>query len=223
MHRFIHSQSGNAFTMVLIGVVLFGALAFSFMRSSRQGMSNVSSQQASIDAQEILNFFNQVDAAYNRLRVKKCSTDDISFSNPGDKGSYIASNDSPTAPPDKSCHIFDMNGGKVAFNMDWTKYQLPLRIFPSANIDQHGNINLRNLTVNTQDLGTAANDPSIQLNFLTVEVCAAYNRILNHTIDLTVTDAGPLAGDENVALAGKQSFCRYNGTSYQIRYTYLAQ
>ena len=223
MHRFIHAQSGNVFTMVLIGVVLFGALAFTFMRSGRQGMSNVSAQEASIGAQEILNFLNQVDSAYNRLRVKKCSVDDISFSNSGDTGSYVANNDTISAPPDKSCHIFDVNGGKVTFNMDWKKYQLPERLFPTGALDAYGNINFRNHAVSTQGLGTAANDRSAQLNYMTVDICAAYNRILNLDIDLSVSDAGPIAGDENAALIGKQTFCRWNGTTYQLRYTYLAQ
>lgn len=224
MQRLATSQSGNALMLVLIGVVLFSALAFSFMRSGRQGVSNLSSQEADMYAQEILAHFNQVESAFNRLRMKKCSEFDISFRNSGDTNGYETSNDSPTAPPDRSCHIFDANGGKMTFTMDWKKYQIRADVM--SDPAQSGNAIYTFNNGSNVGVGTAANDMMVHLNFVRPDICRAYNRILKLEIDTSIADVGPIAGDENTAYANRTTFCRYNNataTHGQIRYVYLAR
>ena len=224
MIRSIQSQRGNAFMMVLIGVVLFGALAFTFVRSGKQGIGNVSSKENTLDAQSLVGFFNQVDKAYQVLRTRnKCSVDDISFANSGDSNGFETENDSATAPGDKSCHIFDPNGGKVTFNMDWTKYQIAQSEMVDPN--QYGNAYFKFSTGSNVGVGTAANDIMLSLNYVKVSVCFAYNKLLGLDIDTSVADGGPISGDENTDYVGKMSYCRYtDGKDYgQIRYVWLAR
>ncbi|MCI5059775.1 MAG: hypothetical protein MRY79_01750 [Alphaproteobacteria bacterium] len=105
------SQKGNVFFLILIGVFLFGALAFTFTRSGQQGTNNISKQQAKVAAQEILNYARLVEGAVDRVRRNGCSESEISFENSTVSG-YTNSN----APADNSCHIFHDNGGKIEYS-----------------------------------------------------------------------------------------------------------
>ena len=104
------SESGNVFILILLGVFLFGALMYSFSRSANQGAGNLSKQQAKIAAQEILNYARLVEGAVDRVRRNGCSESEISFEN-----DVVTGYTNPNAPTDKSCHIFDDEGGKVSY------------------------------------------------------------------------------------------------------------
>ncbi|MEM7618124.1 MAG: hypothetical protein AAF244_01945 [Pseudomonadota bacterium] len=105
----ISSQSGNIFMIILIGVLLFAALLYTFSRSLQTGTSNISAQQAEIAAQEMLNYARMLDNAVSRVRQYGCSENEISFENDEQPSRYNNLN----APSDNSCHIFDQNGGGV--------------------------------------------------------------------------------------------------------------
>lgn len=104
----LDTQSGNVFVIIFIAVVLFGALGFTFSKSANKGTGNLTKQQAKVAAQDILNYARLVEGAVDRVRRNGCSETEISFDyNVGSV--YFNSN----SPPDKSCHIFDDNGGKI--------------------------------------------------------------------------------------------------------------
>ncbi len=124
------NQNGNAILFILIAVFLFGALAFSFSRSARDGSSNISKQQTKIAAQEILNYARIIEGAVNRVRRNGCSETEITFEN-----SVVGGYSNPDAPIDKSCHIFEPEGGralvltpsslidsKKIFTLPWSHY-----------------------------------------------------------------------------------------------------
>ena len=218
--KYRNRQSGSAIIIILIAVALFAALMYTFMRGSQQGQGNLTAQQAKIAAQELINFFGVVERATNKLRAQGCSENDISFVNSGDTNGFNVHNVSPSAPVDKTCHVFDQNGGKVNFNMDWKKYQIASIAAP--NTAQHGNLYFRMLTYSIVDVGTSANDYMVHFNFIKPEICDAYNRILGLTIS-TANDASPVFGDENATYRGHTTFCRATSSFNQIFFVWLAR
>lgn len=99
-------QSGNAFIMILIGIILFGALAFSFARSAKQGSSNISSQEAHIVAGDILTYAQGIEKAVNRMRVRGISESNLDFI--GADPAY----DNATCN-DPKCEVFNIAGGQA--------------------------------------------------------------------------------------------------------------
>lgn len=223
-------ENGNAFIFILIAVALFAALAFTFSRGADRGNSNFTKQQAKIAAQELIGFFSQVGRAYDKLRQKGCSVDDISLANSGDSGAFIAINDSATAPLDRSCHVFDPNGGKISFNMDWTNYQVPLNSIPPALQADYDNIYMKYDRIGVSGIGTPSYEITLALNFVSVEICKAYNEIAGIEIDYSIAFSNfgvgeAIYGDVNPGYANKQSFCVFqDGLDYGFtRYVLLAR
>lgn len=105
-----NSEAGNVFIIILVAVVLFGALIFTFSRSGSQGVNSINKQEAKIAAQEILNYARLLEGAVDRVRRNGCSETEISFEN-----AVVGGYSNPNSPSDKSCHIFDDAGGKISF------------------------------------------------------------------------------------------------------------
>lgn len=215
-----YSERGNAVIFILLAIALFAGLSYSFMRGAKSGAGSVSPQQAKMQAQELANFFSSTGRGFHKLRQKGCSENDISFSNPADTGAYIGVNDSTTAPPDKSCHIFESNGAGLKMNIDVEKYQITREQitadYTAANLYQHDNIYFRLPSQSIIGVGTSANEFLMFINFVKPEVCKAYNDILANVIDSSVMDAGAVTGDENPQYAGKEYFCRYQHIGARI-------
>ncbi len=119
-------ESGNVFIIILAGVALFAALAFTFTSSSKKGTGNLSKQQAKIAAQEILSYARLVEQAVDRVRRNGCSENEISFEN-----DVITGYENTNAPPDNSCHIFEAEGGRITFEENQNIYSqlLTNRVF----------------------------------------------------------------------------------------------
>ena len=206
-------QSGNAMVIILVTIALFAALIMTFTRSTEQGAGNMNAQQARMAAQELIAFFNQVDGAVQKLRTKGCSENDISFTNDADTGTFVAANHAAGAPGDFSCHVFKTEGGKVTFNMDWTRYQLlQAEIAPPAEQVQWGNIYFKTNSYGQDGVGTAANDIMAHLNFVKPEICAAFNQLQNPD--------SPQGSQPATAFPGRYSFCVSNT---QIRQIWIAR
>lgn len=112
------TERGNIFFIIMLAVVLFAALGFTFSRSLRQGGNSISETQAKMAAQEILAYSQRVDQAVQKLLLRGCSEQQISFENEILLNSGIADINrisNPNAPVDKSCHVFDKNGGGVQY------------------------------------------------------------------------------------------------------------
>lgn len=105
----ISGQRGSVMIYIFIGILLFAALAFSFSRGFQSTSGTLAGQQkASVVAAELIAYSNMMERAVQALLLKGCSEEQISFERPNLSG-YANAN----APPDKSCHVFDANGGKV--------------------------------------------------------------------------------------------------------------
>jgi len=103
-------QNGNAFIIILAGIFLFAALMFTFSKSGQKGSGNLTKNQAKIAAQEILNYAKLVEGAVDRVRRNGCSENEISFEN-----DVVSGYENTSAPTDKSCHVFEPEGGKLTW------------------------------------------------------------------------------------------------------------
>lgn len=99
-------ESGNALFMILIGVVLFAALSFTFSKGSQQGGENISIRQSELATSDIITFASRVSRTVDAmLRANKSETE-ISFE--GLNGTYTNA-----ACTDNSCKVFVAGGSGV--------------------------------------------------------------------------------------------------------------
>lgn len=198
-------QKGNAVLIILIGVALFAALVYTFMRGSQQGSTGMSKQQARILATEILDYSRAVERGLNRLRSKReCSEKQISFD---DSDSTTSGYENPYAPADKSYHLFFPEGGGVVFKKPPANALIPK--------DQTASYAYLGRTYNEYKFpsavcasvagpcdGTAENkDIVVGVEYLRREVCVELNKIVNHnsTPAMTGSTCSPLADTERYA------------------------
>ncbi|GEM_PF-1518402 len=101
----MRSQSGNMLFIIFVAVVLFAALGFAFSSGSRNTGTNLSENQADLDAGVMRACSTSVKAAVNRLKANKgCKTSEISYE------LADGSNANADAPTNESCHLFRANG-----------------------------------------------------------------------------------------------------------------
>lgn len=93
----IKNNNGSALFLILIAVVLFAALTYAITQSNRGNANNFSREAASLEANRILSYGNDMRYAVNKLLLKGCSDTEITI------------NDSNPA-----CNIYGANGGGVA-------------------------------------------------------------------------------------------------------------
>ena len=111
-HRFLMKLrvaddcSGNAFYIILLGVVLFAALMFVFTRGAKQGVTGMTTRQAQLAADDIMTFAQQVQRGVDRVYANDCPESQLNFDQ-----SYDAGYTNAAAPADKHCNIFDPAGG----------------------------------------------------------------------------------------------------------------
>ncbi|PZQ46636.1 MAG: hypothetical protein DI551_04825 [Micavibrio aeruginosavorus] len=213
-------EQGNAIIFILLSVMLFAALAYTFMRGSQTGQSNLTAGQAKLAAQEIMEYSNRLGRAVEKLQGRGCSENGLSFVN-----SYQAPLDytNISAPADNSCDIFNEAGGNITANA-FRDYMVS-----AASRTNGAPMFLSSNAIN--DLGTANSELLFVVPDLRAEVCQAINIHLNisgdmpaHTIDATPYQGSyPAAlqtlgtgGTNPAAVTEKNAFCLLNGTSYSF-------
>jgi len=181
-----YKQRGNVVILILVAVFLFGALAFTFTRSARDGSSNITRQQAKIAAQEILNYARLVESAVDRVRRNGCSESEISFEN-DIVGGYL----NPNSPTDNTCHIFEPEGGKINYlnpPIDWNDQT-------RSTEELYNELYFNGLTCVSGIGGGPAgcangnNDLSeliLTIPYITQELCESLNSALFSSIDIPV-------------------------------------
>lgn len=110
------NQQGNVLVIILIAVILLAALSFAVTKGGQggAGKSLLSEGDAKIATTQILKYAVSIENAVKRLQlVNGCSENEISFENSVATG-YTNTTPSPT---DKSCHIFDINGGGLTWQV----------------------------------------------------------------------------------------------------------
>lgn len=167
-HR--RSEAGNAFYMILIAVVLFGALMYSFSRNARQGQSNLSSKQAEILAGEVIDYAQRMERAVGRLIGQGCSEQELSFATPA-ISAYPAN---PDAPVEETCHVFSAAGGNL-------RARAPADLLPGVSgfdIRPSGGASLEN--IGTWDAGDASphQDLVVWIGPLSEDICLKINRMI---------------------------------------------
>lgn len=209
-----NKQAGNVFILIMLGVFLFGALMYSFTKSGQQGAGNLTNQQANIAAQEILNYARLVEGSVDRVRRNGCSETEISFDN-----AVVAGYSNPNSPTDKSCHIFDDEGGKLSYaEIPEDRLDLFFKATHSADVNRTWGEWIYSGANNYPGIGKTC-DPSSQckelaanIHFINKEICFAINNLVN--IDLVSGDAPPeKTSSPPGGIAGHKFIGAYHTTS----------
>lgn len=77
-------QRGNAFFMILMAIVLFAALAFTFSRGAQQGGENISNRQAELAAADVVTYAQKIERGVQLVMSRGLSENDISFDSEAD-------------------------------------------------------------------------------------------------------------------------------------------
>lgn len=105
----MENVSGNILFFILIVVALFFALAYAVTRSTHGGMDNASQEKAVLNEALTDQCSASVNAGIMRLTMNgNCSLQQISYELPDGK------NVNSSAPLNKTCHLFHVNGGGIA-------------------------------------------------------------------------------------------------------------
>jgi hypothetical protein len=104
------SERGNAFFIILLGVVLFAAVSFTVARGMRsESTSNLTKRQSELAASDIIGYGQRLERAVAYLRRRGASESDISFVN--DEVSGYAH--SPAQNDNRK--VFHLSGGGVSW------------------------------------------------------------------------------------------------------------
>lgn len=106
MKNHASGQSGNVFIFILLGVVLFTALAFTMSRGFRgDTTSRMSEREITLAASDMLSYIQRLERAVMTLRNKSVSESDLSFENP------VVTGYAHTPPQPANHQIFNPAGG----------------------------------------------------------------------------------------------------------------
>ena len=103
-------ENGIAIGPILFVVALLAVLASAIAAGSGAFNSDTSEVKIKAQATAILGYVDELQIGVDRV-MSRCPDTQISLANSVDSG-YA---ENPLAPSDKSCHIFDVNGGGILF------------------------------------------------------------------------------------------------------------
>lgn len=191
-------QTGNVLLVVLIGIVLFAALSYTFSRNTRSA-AKISFEDAQLNAQQMISYAEKINGAVQSVSShNECLASQLSFEN-----TTIAGYANASSPANKKCDIYHASGGGMF-------YEAP----PAAARDTAaataaggawgalvgsyyftGNVCLDNAGTGA-DATCSSDGPVVGDNeellimapWITVDVCNAVNQILGNTT--LIVDAG---------------------------------
>lgn len=170
------TNSGSALHILLLAIVLFAAVSAVVTQSGKGGSDILRPEKAKLAAGELINYANQLSQAVRKVMlVNDCTDSQISFERAPFDGSDLSYRNTQ-APLDKRCHIFNQNGGGVAF-----------RLPPEAALDKSrndqtdygafiitGNTSVKNL--GSDCASSACNELVLFLPHINAETCKEINR-----------------------------------------------
>lgn len=159
------NQSGNVFLMILIGIVLFAALMFTFSRGMRQGTESMGGREAELAASDIVAQSQKIQRGVERILSKGISESDISFVN------NVDTNYTNLACSDDKCQVFNPAGGAVL-------WKNPPADVNSGELYFFGPNRVGTTDGTTKDIGTSARD-LVMLLPVKPQVCDAINAMTN--------------------------------------------
>lgn len=219
------AERGNVFLIIMIGVVLFAALAFTVSQGLRSdNTTRLSQQEVALAAADILSFAQKIERAVNRLRRKAVSESDISFVHSATGTNY--QHGTPQADTNK---VFHPAGGSVS----WQEPPEGANDGSLWHFTGHTCIAGVGTGVTGCDSDSAANEELlIVLPNVVDEVCAEINSRLG--IGATPTDSGgghaatryvgTFADSTEIILTGSPETACYNdGSNNHFYYVLLAR
>jgi len=158
--------------MVMVGVVLFAALMFVFSRGARQGGGNLSEKQEQLAAQEIIDYAQKVERTVNRLLLKECSENNISFFMPGiaELAAYVHGTEID------ACNVFHGEGGGLGWK-SYTNYTPDASVWKFSADQCIPEIGTGGADCET--VGSGADD-LIMILKIKPGICTSINDLLNH-------------------------------------------
>ncbi|QQR69324.1 MAG: hypothetical protein IPI58_01155 [Alphaproteobacteria bacterium] len=169
-------ESGIAIGPILWVVAIIAVLAAAVSAGSDSFNGDTSIVKAKAQATAILAQANAVKLGVDRVLGRGCSNMEISFENPIVSG-YANGN----APSDKSCHVFDINGGGISW------------VAPPANTSGYaeGYFYTANYNLTGKEPEGGGNQPNQDLVMFLINipanVCAEINRILSSNSSIPTT------------------------------------
>ncbi|QQR69552.1 MAG: hypothetical protein IPI58_02485 [Alphaproteobacteria bacterium] len=104
------SELGIVIGPILWVVAILAVLAAAIAAGSGAFNGDISAVSAKAQASAILGYTHEVKLAVDRVIAKGCTDTQVSFENP-----IVSGYTNPNAPSDKSCHVFDVNGGGISY------------------------------------------------------------------------------------------------------------
>ncbi len=170
-------QRGSVIIFLLVGVVLFGAIMMHFSRSHDSAASQKLTQsEARAVAITIVNYNNALRQTVDKLRSNGCGLHEISIDPPP----YTGPNINPNSPPDRRCHVFAPEGGKLRQPRLVSAKVYDLNTLPAAWPGY--SLNHNNMVMHIARQGssgpTASHDISLVMGNIRTEVCQEINKIV---------------------------------------------
>lgn len=227
------TERGSIIVWIMVAIALFAALSYTVSQNSRSGANSVTTEQANLAAIEILDYVSAVKRVVQELQINGCSDTEISFENP------IITNyptNNPSAPSDRSCHVFDVNGGGLSYLrlnpvfLDNTFSESDHATFGSYHINAHHCVS--GIGSDTIPCTPSATDMVISVNFIKRNICIAINRNANldqindfsiregsnHDLPLFNGTYGPssplILGDSVTEITGRQYACTQDSDGF---------
>lgn len=210
-----NSQSGNLFFYIFMAVILFGALSFVVAQSGRGSVQSMASEQARLNAIEIIDYSDALSKAVGTLRLRGTTLAQLRFSST----QLSAANYDPPNPANARNEVFNADGAGIV-------YRAPPRQAITTTTPEYdfiGNAGVRN--VGTSCAASTCSDLIMVVPDVNADVCRILNVLLNvhkraddlpieATFDATGFFKGSMAytdqiGDEtdSAALDGKTAGC----------------
>ena len=214
------NQRGIVIGPILFIVAILAVLAAAIAAGSGAFNGDISAVSAKAQATAILEQANEVKFAVDRLIAKGCTDTQISFENP-----IVSGYENPNAPSDKSCHVFDINGGAIVF-----------KNYHPGCMDIGFKTN-SSLGWNAENIGDSEKaDIYIRLNFCDgISLCNAYNNLvgIDNLVHLdgymhsdkfvgTYLDGGGFKTPPNTLL-GKNAYCATFSVGVALYFVILAR
>lgn len=159
-------QRGIAIGPILYIVAILAVLVSAIAAGSGSFNGDTSAISAKAQASAILEYAHEVKFAVDRVLAKGCTDTEISFENPIVSG-YV----NPNAPADKSCHVFDVNGGGIVFKKAQENW-----LDPAQNGDYRGFFTFGSGNY-VWGLGTTNRELIVRLYNINNDICKQINEM----------------------------------------------
>ena len=202
----MRKEHGSIIIYLLAAIALIGALTASIMFGNTY--DNTDREQVRLNLDIVRSYGSDLTHAITRVKSRSgCREDQISFAHP----SYVWYNN-VNAPADKSCHIFDPNGGGVDFKVP------PSYLFPDNDPPSFWRAGYTyNAGVAIPDIGTNSAELLLTLEVDNARQCEIINDLTNDSEAIPVSTGycfQDFRGDyDNPSCGGVQTWTAVTGRS----------